>query len=56
VVFIDKEGTIVAQYTASDDFMAEKVDQNVRNLVQKVLSNSLSPATAKKAPAKKKKT
>ena len=54
VVFIDREGTIVAQYKASDDFMSDfKVDENVRVQVQKMLSSAASPA--KKAPAKKKK-
>jgi thiol-disulfide isomerase/thioredoxin len=52
VMFIDRQGTIVAQYTSSDEFMQEGVwEKNLRAKIEELLSGGAS--TAKKTPAKK---
>ena len=60
VVFIDRQGSIVAQYQASDAFMQEGVvEKNLRARIEELLSSGTTPApkTALKktaSPAKKK--
>jgi peroxiredoxin len=50
VVFLDRQGTIVAQYTAKDDFMQDGVvEKNVRAKIEELVGRGATPA---KAPAK----
>ena len=56
LVFIDRQGTIRAQYEGDDKFFAEEVqDKNIRDTIEKLLKEG-SPATKKSAPAAKKTT
>jgi len=52
IVFIDRQGVIVAQYQASDAFMGDAVvEKNLRDKIEELLSSNAP--SAKKAPAKK---
>jgi cytochrome oxidase Cu insertion factor (SCO1/SenC/PrrC family) len=54
LVFIDRQGTVVAQYTGSDPGMEEGVqEKTLRAAVEKILNAPAQAAPVKKAPPKK---
>jgi hypothetical protein len=55
MVFLDRQGTIRAQYSGHDaDFFNDQQDQHIREEAQKLLAESATPSKKKASPSAKK--
>ncbi|HYP14883.1 MAG TPA: hypothetical protein VEQ63_13230, partial [Bryobacteraceae bacterium] len=55
LVFVDRQGTIRAQYGGSDSFLMYNEEQNIRKMIESLVSESGSRSSASaKKPEKKK--
>lgn len=51
LVFVDREGTIRAQYSGEDKFFAADQEKNLREKIESLLKEGGAPATTTKRPA-----
>ena len=52
MVFIDRKGTIRAQYGGAYPFLSSNEEKNIRETVEKLLSESGGPAKTSSRPSK----